>query len=332
MIKRISCIIAVIIIMAVSLIPIVSAEDEYIVVPSTDRQPLYEILPSAELAGVEPYTVYGYSESSITVLDNPQPFIRHFFDTIAPGEYYLNMYSTESTTRRSRLRLWVSNNSTLRLYYEVGDFANNSIDEYYQYPITPVIPQSADIAIIAMRTGALNVYYYDTDTNQPLYDLTGGYNQELSYYFIGDIYVYGRTPSDIDNSLLKDAFNRGKEEGLNEGISIGYTEGLKDGALTSYDETQIYNAGKEAGYSEGYNEGFEDGALFDNEEVYNKGIEKGQQDAQIIPQAINGFFGAMRGFFEPFLSIGFGSLNLLNLLGIIIVVGIVIIIVKITRG
>ena len=66
--------------------------------------------------------------------------------------------------------------------------------------------------------------------------------------------------------------------------------------------------------------------------MFNAGVSLGQEQASIIPRAIEGFFSSITEFFEPFLSIGFGALNLYNLLGVMVIVVIVTVIIKLTRG
>lgn len=329
MAKRISLIFASVFILVSCIIPFASAEDEYIVVPEYDRQPLYEILPSVDQGGgAEPYIVYGIDVSSITLIDKPVGFITHFFGSNrVAGNYYVNMYSTRSTELRSRLRLFISNNETMVLWYEVGDFLTGNSSDYYQYQITPSISIDDDFMIVATDNGALEQYYYNTITKYPTIAI-----ESLKYYFIGDIYIYGQTPPDVDNAIIQDAFNRGKAEGLIQGEDIGYQKGLEDSVLPNDQLQNAYDQGKGDGYQEGYNYGLDVGAKLDNEAVYQAGINKGQEQAQLVPNAINGFFDAILGFFQPFLSIGIGSLTLYSLLGVLVIVVVCILIIKITRG
>ena len=330
MTKRIFLVFATVFIIASFIIPFASAE-EFIVSPDEDAQALYVIMPSRIYNEYDRkiYEVYGFTQQSVAYIANVNPLLQTYFGDLtelSDGVYEYELFSTINNAHRSVFRLTVLNNDTqYKLEYVVSNIGAGVEDKTF---IVPVISTDIELMIYADVTGKLYTYFYDrltlTPQNVPNYS-----NLELKCNFYGDIYLKGYAPSDITQSDLQDAYNQGKADGE----EIGYSDGLRDG---QYDLNQqvdsAYERGKDDGYVIGKEEGLAEGASYNNEAAYIAGINKGQEQANIIPEALDGFYNAMLNFFSPFLSIGFGALNLWNMLGIILIIGLAFLAIKITRG
>lgn len=113
---------------------------------------------------------------------------------------------------------------------------------------------------------------------------------------------------------------------LNEGLDEGYRVGLEDGYDNGY--TQGENVGYENGVTVGRNDGYQDG--------YNEGRIVGQSESDFFNNGFDDmferFFNSFQGFILPFLTLGWGSINIGTLLGVFGVVFITLLVVKIIRG
>lgn len=326
-------ILATVLILISSIIPITYAQ-EYITPPDTDGEILYQIYGSNY--GGQPsavYDIYGYTSTSTVYPTIKNGFATFFFGIISeksPGTYKFYMFSTQETAgemREAYLQLDVygnntSDTNTYTLKYITYSEITNLSTQIFLIPQMSVLN---DLCLYSNGGGNVYCYYFNRRTEEEV-TYTGYSGTECSSVFIGDIYPYGYSP--INTESIRDAYDRGKSEGE----EVGYSKGYEDALPTEADIQAIYDRGYNDGNLTGYNKGLEEGAKLDNLEVYNAGISAGQEQAELIPRAVDGFFKSIIGFFEPFLSIGFGSLNLYNLLGIMVVVTLVIVIVKVTRG
>lgn len=113
------------------------------------------------------------------------------------------------------------------------------------------------------------------------------------------------------------------------GYENGYNEGLKHANELEYSK----------GYAQGVadtKDGMHNGDYKYTEEdlrrYYDIGYLAGQDTNGIVNEGINGFFSALGGFFEPFMSIGVGSLTLYSCLGLLLITAVVVLLFKIARG
>lgn len=330
---KVIAIFATILILVSTIIPIVSAT-EYITPPDTDEEIMYQIYGS-NYAGQPSaiYDVYGYTSTSTVFPIIKNGFATFFFGIIsekAPGTYKFYMFSTQSTAgemREAYLQLDVygngtSDTNTYTLKYITHSEVTNLTTQKFLIPNTSVLN---DLCLYANGGGNVYCYYFNRRTSEEI-TLTGYSGFECSSVFIGDIYPYGYNPTNTEGT--EEAYNRGKAEGE----VIGYQEAIKTITPTTAQIQEAYDRGKSDGYTIGKQEGLQQGATLDNAEVFNQGVAYGQQQAKIIPEAINGFLSSITTFFQPFLSIGFGGLTLYSFLGIIIIITLAHFIIKVTRG
>lgn len=142
-----------------------------------------------------------------------------------------------------------------------------------------------------------------------------------------------------------DGYNNGHEEGYQQGYTNGENNGYGIGYIGG--QTDGYNSGHSEGYSEGKADGYQEGhaaGLIESgktaEENYNsgyaagfaKGTVKGQNDAKALEKGVSGFFDGLSGFFTPFLNLGFGSITIASLLGVVVIVFLVSLIFKLLKG
>ena len=113
------------------------------------------------------------------------------------------------------------------------------------------------------------------------------------------------------------------------GYENGYNEGLQHANKLEYDK----------GYAQGVadtKDGIHDGDYKYTEEdlkrYYDIGYLAGQDTNGIVNDGISGFFSALGGFFEPFMTIGIGNLTVYSLLGLMIIACVVVVIIKIAKG
>lgn len=187
-----------------------------------------------------------------------------------------------------------------------------------QYTLFAGMAVDVEYLLVVQNDGYLGFMRYNKNTGEQLSSGT------LVYPMYGNVYIPDRIP---DSSAIDQAY----QDGFTDGFESGYAEGIKDGSLATYDEVVVYNRGYQDGYEKGVDDGFIIAISSDGKAIYDKGVSDGQEQAQIIPKAIDGFFESMLKFFTPFLSIGVGNLTLYSMLGVLLVVGIVVVIIKITR-
>lgn len=126
---------------------------------------------------------------------------------------------------------------------------------------------------------------------------------------------------------------------------LGYQSGHTDGYEGSLEEKdKIYNNGYEDGFNDGYDEGYENGNIVGEDHGYYVGYEEGYDEGRIIGQEDsdffeNGFDNLFERFFKsfsnfiiPFLGLGWGSITIGNLVGLIGAVSLVLLLLKILRG
>lgn len=195
---------------------------------------------------------------------------------------------------------------------------NNVTGLTQSYTLFTNLASVEDIVFVVQNDGQLGYIRYNKNTG-----LVNG-SGTIVYPFYGNVYIPNRIPDD-------GIYNEGFNDGYKAGESAGYDDGYADGLDNRTNQDAVYDIGYAEGYEGGYWVGYTQGMKSDNEAVFNAGVAKGQQDAKIIPAAIDGFFDSILGFMSPFLSIGFGGLTLYTLLGVMVVVAIVVLIIKITR-
>ena len=153
-----------------------------------------------------------------------------------------------------------------------------------------------DLMLIIDHYGVLSFLTYSKTTGEALsIRLLTNYELNALSGNIIRIEDIERIPSDY-NQTIKDAYNAGKEDG----IEIGKNEAVKNF------DTNYQNA-------------------------YYQGLKDGQDTDDIVSNSISGFFRGMTSFFAPFLSIGIGSLTVYGMLGLAIITSIVIVILKVVR-
>lgn len=97
----------------------------------------------------------------------------------------------------------------------------------------------------------------------------------------------------------------------------------------------LYGSGS-GGYEDGYQIGYQDGHGDGYSEGYDKGRIQGQVDHELLDgmfvDLFDGMFGSMQGFVHDLTSLGWGSLTIGALLGLLGIVLVTMLIIKIIRG
>lgn len=319
--KKVIALIASIFIIALSIIPIVGAET-YSLLPDEDNQIMYQIYPASHY--VEPiyYDIVGYVTSSSATNPYAIPFFRTYQPNFSEshGTYSYDLYDGQSY-----FLFDIYAGST----YSVSIVTANLITGAIQtYPLITSTSVEYDYYMYVGADGYIYLQKYEYDTKNLI-----GSSTKLSVPLYGDIYIYNDIPD--SNASYTDGYLEGKKDGLSQGESIGYEKGKKD-QQAIYDATidsvknEEYNRGK----AEGYFEGRQDAAqnTTDSEYWYNAGYLAGQNTNGIVEEGITGFFDSMVGFTEPFLNIGIGSLRVYTVLALLIIGGLALIFIKLTRG
>lgn len=117
--------------------------------------------------------------------------------------------------------------------------------------------------------------------------------------------------------------------GYEDGYEEGYNQGYQDGMETSGGAFQEgYNVGYEEGYTNGNTEGYRNG--------FDVGRIQGQTDQEMLDgmfgDLFDGLFGSLEGFTNNLLSLGWGTLTIGAMLGLLGVVLVTMLIIKIIRG
>lgn len=322
--KKILLVISAVLITVIFMVPSVSAEDVSVmaVLPTYDDVILYTLFPASHYNEPIYYNIVGMVTSGAASNPNAIPFMRTYYPDYenVNGTYWYELYDGQS-----KILTTITNGET----YSMSIVANNPVTGDVQlYELVGVTDVSIDFFLYVGRDGYIYLQKYDYSSG--LY-VSAAKRLDIPLY--GDIYLYNDTP---DNSQsYNNGYIAGKADGINEGYNKGYTDGMNEqntiwqSAIDSIRQEE-YNRGKAEGIQEGIQQSAS--SSVDKEYWYNAGFTAGQDTNGIVKEGIEGFWNAMQGFIDPFLNIGIGSLRVYSILAILLIGGLAFIFIKLKRG